>query len=404
MPENKRLTQRAPRARGPVLALLGGLISLPCHAALSDTFQPYVSAAYAYDDNLLRLPENSVYGPVQSDTIRSVIAGLSFERPVGRQVFSGSVQASKVSFNHFSQLDYTGKDASLQWQWQLGNRLSGTAGASYSETLVPFTDYHSADQNLRTRRGDYVSGAWRFLSDWQVRGRYSKDRFSYDLQSQRSLDRDETNGVIGVDYLGSNGSSVGLQFTRQKGDYPHPVVLLGYSFDPSYTQDQVQLKVLWNLGATQLEFLGGHARRSHQVLAERDASGSNGRATANWAALGALSFNASLWREFSAFEGGTVSYSLNKGASVGATWVPTAKIKTELKYRHERREFPGLVSGASVLDGSDLTRGAVASVQYSPRNNMQLTLSATHDTRSATSGISSAYRANGASLSATVQF
>lgn len=383
----------------PALALLGGLLSLPCHAALSDTIHPFVAASYNYEDNLLRLSENSPFGPVQSDYLRSVTAGVSFERPVGRQVFTGSASVSRVSFDRFSQLDYNGKDASLQWQWQLGNRLSGTAGGSYSETLVPFSDFHSAEQNLRTRHGEYVSAAWRFLSDWQVRGRFSDDKYRYDLLSQRTLDRNEDNSIIGVDYLGHNGSSVGLQFSRQKGNYLHPLVVNNFSFSPDYTQDQVQLKVVWNLGVTQLEFLGGRASREHGVRTERDASGANGRFSFNWMPLGAVRFNGGVWREFAAFEGGSASYSLNKGGNLGAVWTPTAKLRSELKYRYERRSFPGLALG-----GEDTSRGAVLSLTYAPTNNTQLTLSGTNDRRSASRGISSSYRANGVALSGNVQF
>src|SRR4051812_4113493 len=82
----------------------------PAQAAFSDTIKPFASVGYTHDDNLLRLDDGQTLDGVRSDNIRQLQAGFSFERPVERQLFSGSLKASRVSFDHFDQLDYSGKD------------------------------------------------------------------------------------------------------------------------------------------------------------------------------------------------------------------------------------------------------------------------------------------------------
>jgi len=388
-----------------VLALFGAMASLPCHAALSDTIHPFAALTYSYDSNLLRLPDDQPGVDVRSDTLRAGVAGLSFERPVGRQLFTGSAKVTRVSFDHFNQLDYNGKDASLDWQWQLGNHWSGNAGGTYAQSLTPFTDFHSSERNLRVQRGRYVEADWRVLADWQLHARTSHNTFDYNLSSQRYLDRIEDANIVGFDYLGANGNTVGLQATRIEGKYPNKLVFGQFVFDQGYTQDKLQLKVHWNLsGVTQLEFLGGRAKRTHDVFSQLDASGTNGRVKASWAPHGNLHLTSNVWREFVAFEGSNASYSLNKGASIGATWNATAKIKAEANYRYERRDFPGLVGAAVPLNGRDTTRGTSAVVTYAPTNSVQLVLSLTQEERSASQFISSAYRTHGASFTASLQF
>lgn len=373
---------------------------------MSDTIHPFAAVTYSYDSNLLRLPDNPPGVDIeQSDNLKAVVAGVSFERPVGRQLFTGSARVSRVTFDRYQELDYNGKDANINWQWVWGNHLSGNIGGSYSQTLTPFSDFHDSERNLRVQRSQYAEGAWRFLSSWQVRGRVNHDEFTYDLASQRYLDRIENTSVLGFDYLGANGSTIGLQASKLRGNYPNPLSFGQFVFDQGYTQEQLQLKVLWHYSdVSQVEFLGGRARRKHTQFTERDASGTNGRVTAYWMPLASVRFNGSAWREFAAFEGGTASYSLNKGVSVGAVWNVTAKIQAEAKCRVERRTFPGLIGAGEPLDGQDSSRTGTLSVTYLPTSTIQLILSGTHDVRSASSFISSGYRSNGASLTASAQF
>lgn len=399
LPPAGRRARPAPAA----LALLCAAVCLPGHAALSDTIHPYAAVTYAYDSNLLRLEDDDP--EALSDKLRAVVAGVVFERPVGRQLFTGSAKVTRVSFSRFDQLDYNGKDADVNWKWQLGNNFSGNIGGSYLESLTPFADFHSSERNLRIQRGSYAEGAWRVLADWQVRARTQRDGFDYRLSTQRYLDRVERSNVVGFDYLGANGSTVGLQYTRLDGDYQNPARFGDLAGDRGFTQDKVQLKVHWKIsGVTELELLAGRAERNYNVFSRLDASGTNGRVHVSWAPLGAVRFTGDLWREFSAFEGSNASYSLNKGASVGASWAATAKIQVDASYRHERRDFPGLAGSGVSLDGHDTTRGALASVTYTPRAGMQLVLSATRDSRQAGNFISSAYRAKGAALTASIQF
>lgn len=396
-----RCPPRAGLAAGWVL--LGLVAAGPACAALSDTFTPFIGVSYGYDDNLFRLPDSEA---VVSDTIKSTVAGLAFERPLGRQRFSGSAKVSKVGFTRYDSLDYNGKDANLTWLWELGNHLQGQVGATYTETLTSFSDFRSTERNIRSARGQFAEANWRFHPSFRLHSRYSSDKYDYSLSSQSYLDRQEDRGELGVDYLAPSGSSVGLQLRRTKGEYPHPLSIGGLTDNENFTQNEVQLKVGWLFsGITQLQFLGGRVRRSHDAYSGRDTSGTNGRLDVTWSPRAALKLAGAAWREFQPFEGSSyATYNLSKGASVSATWEISSKLQAQASVRSNRREIAGVVLLGTELVGRDRTRNSTLGLNYAPLRNVQLGLSVFDERRSGASIFATPYRAKGATLNANVQF
>jgi len=396
----------APR-RAALVLLIGAAYSCTAHAEISDTIHPFIQTTFAYDDNLLRLSEFPGQIPDLGDTSRTVQGGFLFERPVGRQLFTGYAKLSHVSFNRFTELNYNGKDALVDWAWQLGNRWQGHLGTSYLETLAPFTDTNSDQRNLRTQRRSYADATWLFHPSWQVRAGFSRFTADYELPAQQINNRTENATELGLDYLAASGSKVGIQLRQLKSDYQFKGNPLFGLPDNDYTQDEIKANVLWLVsGPTKLSFLGGWVRRTHpQSVSGTSSSGANGRLIADWIATGKLRFNANLWREFQVVEGGIVGSSLNKGASLAAFWSATAKVGLNAQLRHEKRDF-STINGFTALSGlSDSTTGSSLGLTYTPVNNIQLELDAFRDRRSGNPIVgSNTYRAKGVSFSANVQF
>lgn len=377
------------------------------HAQISQTFHPFVAVGYTYDDNLLRLPEDAVGFEQRSDRMTQARAGFQLDRPIGRQRLTGSATVTRVTFDHFDQLDYNGKDFNAELAWRVGNYFDGTLGASYEQTLTPFADYHSDQRNLRTQRREYVSGGWRLHPRWRVRSGYDRYRYSYELSAQRFNDREQTVAELGMDYLAPSGSRVGLVARQLKGIYPNPRFNnSGILLQDDYTQDELKANISWLFsGVTQLQVLAGYARRDHDVLTTRDSSGLNGRVSATWTPTGKLKFNASAWREFAAVESSVVNNSLNKGVSVGATWSISAKVQANASVRRETRDFERLTSSANTNDLSDRSRGTSVGLSYAPLRAVQLSLTGFADRRTGNRVIgTSDYKAKGVAVNATLQF
>ncbi|MGV7210606.1 XrtB/PEP-CTERM-associated polysaccharide biosynthesis outer membrane protein EpsL [Oxalobacteraceae bacterium A2-2] len=392
------------RSLRPLAAIVLSLVAGGAWAQSEDTLQPYAGLAYSYEDNLLRV-QNTAAVAEPSDLLRSVFAGLRVQGQLGRQSLSASARVTRVNFDNHPEYNYNGKTADLNWGWVLGNHLSGAASASYVQTLMPFTDLRTTERNLRSQTGAGFDGGWTFYPSWRVRAGVRRDKYDYEQASQKNLNRDVDAGVLGLDYTPTTGSSIGLQLRREQGKYD----VLQYSgnvpYRQDYTQDEVKLKLLWQVsGLTRLEFLGGRASRKHDEFAISDASGFNARGKATWQATRTVRLDGELWREFGAFEGDIINYSLDRGASVSANWVATAKIQAEAEVHRLHRTLSGSTPRSAILGGDDTGVGASASVSYQPHRRVSLSLRAFRETRKANSLFSSSYHANGATVSASVQF
>jgi exopolysaccharide biosynthesis operon protein EpsL len=396
----------APRLHGALL-VVGTLASGAALADISDTIKPFVATTYSYDDNLMRLPDDTpgFSGP-RSDTSTMLQAGFLFNRPIGRQILTGQAKWSKVSFNRFSQFDYDGKDFLADLEWHIANHLEGHAGASYSQTLTPFSDFQSTVRNLRTQRREYLNGAWRFHPSWRVRGGLSRDRYSYDLPSQAFSNWTEDATELGVDYLAPSNSRIGVQLRHLNGKYPNRNALESNVYGSGYRQDEIKANIYWALsGITQLEFLGGWVRHRNNLLSGRDVSGTNGRLSMYWQPLGKVNFTGMVWREFGSVDNSLVTSSLNTGASVSAAWTATSKVRVDALLRQERRDFSAVSGLVLPGDGRDTTRTASLGVTYTPYQKIQLGVRLFQERREGVAIIDSgSYRAKGISFNGSVQF
>ena len=402
--------RRAPGA-GKLIALpliIGGLFTAQARAQISDTIHPYVSAGYSYDDNLLRADNTRDKDAAGSDTYTTLVAGVRLERPIGRQVITASARASKVSFDKNSGLDYTGKGAAAEWQWQLGNHVSGHAGATYSESLASFADFQVAARNIRTDNKRYVDANWLFHPSWQVHAGYTNERFGFDLPSQSYNNRTEKTAEAGFDYIAASGSTFGLVARRLEGDYANLGVnpITGGVVDNGYKQDELKFNVTWlATGVTQVIFLGGWVERRHNTEAVRDDSGTDGRLIVNWSPLAQTQFNAMVWREFGAAEGTVINSALSTGQSVGVKWTPTSKLTFTGQLKNEKRDFEPLSGVTNLTDLSDEARTATVGVTYQAWRQVALNLNGFVSRRDGSvDARTSSFRAKGISFNASVEF
>jgi exopolysaccharide biosynthesis operon protein EpsL len=397
------VSSRASLALTPLVLLIGSLFSTSAFADLSDTLHPYLATSINYDDNLLRLSDAELAGSDGgSDTYKTVIGGVLLERPIGRQLIKAQAKFSRVTFNRYSQLDYSGKDLSAEWKWQVGNHFDGHLGGIYVQTLAPFSDFHDDEKNLRTKRVEYADGDWRFHPSWQLHTGFRREEYTYDLTTQRINNRKEDRSEAGIDYLASSGSKVGILLRQVKDTYPTQSSTAGNDFQ----QDEINLNVYWALsGTTNVLFVGGHVNRKHTNGDTRETGGTNGRLIANWQPLGKVQFTGMAWREFGAAENTVVQSALSKGASIAATWNATAKIKVQALLSRENRDFTPLSGLVDITGLSDSTNIANLGLTYHPWRNGEISINAFHTSRDGSvSAGTTTYSSNGASLNASVQF
>lgn len=387
--------------------LLGALAGAPALAGPNDALQVYAGLGLAYDDNLLRIPDGEpAFDNTRADWWRQAEAGLVFDHLYSRQRIAAVAKLSKVQFNHFRQLDYDGRDLSATWYWQLGNHLDGKLGATSAQTLAPYTDFRSNQRNLRQQRRQFFDGGWRPHPAWRLRAAAARETFSYELFSQRYNDRTERTYELESDYLPKSGSTVGLVLRRIEGSYPYrrPINLNGLTDD--FTQNELKARVEWlATGATTVQMLAGWAERTQPSFGEGKTRGLNGKLSVLYAPQGKLRYSAAVWRDFAPLESQVVSYTLNRGASLGATWDATAKLRVEANAVLERRRYNPRATALALGELKDSLRTASVRATWSLRPTLQLSASVAHQSRtgSVTLGTGS-FRSNMVALNASAQF
>jgi exopolysaccharide biosynthesis operon protein EpsL len=387
--------------------LIGAMFGLPVQAGPNDALHLYGALGYGHDDNLLRVAEGQpAFDNTLADSWRTTEGGLVFDHMYGRQKINAYAKFSKVKFDHFTQLDYDGKDVLANWNWQLGNHLQGTAGASYAQVLAPYTDFRSNERNLRQQRREWFDGAWRFHPSWQVRTAASSDKFTYELLSQRYNNRTEDAAELGADYLAASGSTVGLVARRLKGKYPNRRPVGQFLVDDTYDQDEFKAKVNWLAsGSTNVQVLAGWVKRKQLSLGEGSTSVVNGRVSATYTPRGKMTYNAAVYRDFAPLESTIVSYTLNKGASVGAVYDATAKIQLDANAVYERRNYNARLALNSPTGLSDSIRSATLRATYAPLRSVKLSLAYAHQARSGSAFLGTGqFKSNSIVFNASAQF
>jgi exopolysaccharide biosynthesis operon protein EpsL len=395
------------RVRPLTLLLLSAFAAIPAGAGPSDALHVYGGVAYGHDDNLLRVPEGQPgFDNQLADSWWTREGGLIFDKTYSRQRITLIGKLSKTTFDHFKQLDYDGKDLQANWAWQLGNHLEGRIGTSYQQVLAPYTDFSSSERNLRKTRTQYAEGAWRFHSAWRARAGYQQDKYTYEAVSNRYNNRTEDAYEFEVDYLPRSGSTVGLVARRVEGKYPFPRPITATTFNDSFTQDELKARVKWlATGSTTIDALVGYTRREQASFGTGKTSGVAGRINAIYQPRGKMTYKASVWRDFAPLESTVVSYTLNKGASIGAQWDATAKITVNADAIIERRNYAARQASAGYDDLSDSIRTAQLRATWQLRPTVQVQAGLAHQQRSGNATLGSgSFKSNSVTLNANAQF
>lgn len=330
----------------PLLVIPGMAFSTAAQAQSAageegEVVRAYVGLSLTHDDNILGTSNAAIAAgtPKLSDTARRVEAGLIFDKTISQQRLTAGVNLDRTSFNRFGNLDYNGRDIRANWNWHVGSQFEGNLGLTHVRALTSVQDSLVATglpsqlPNVRTQNRQYFDAAWRLHPSWRLRGGVSHYKLDYDQAVQQAGNRSVNDVEAGFDYLARSGSSAGLQYRHAEGDFP-------LSSLNDYSQDELKARVDWKVtGKTDLLFLAGWVQRDNDLAPANDFSGFNGRVNATWRATGKTTINASLWREIGALDDQIVSYSLNRGISLGAGWEITRQIRLDGYLQHERRDY-----------------------------------------------------------------
>lgn len=368
-----------------VLAAAAALLAAPVHAKEGDTFRPFVSGAYFYDDNLFRLDKNEAPGLKRPDRYGLLSAGVDVDWKPGRQQVLVNASKTLVRYDRYSYLDFDGDDLKAVWNWRLGNRFSGNLGASTSTSQSGFADVGVVNNQVdRERR--FGRAEWEFHPRWRIGvGVETLDNTNSAL-SQRSQDVSQDSYDILVTYRTPKGSTVRGRVRRTDSDFPTMTVLGVNPFPPivavadsSYEQTDYTLLADWRFsGKLTLRGEAGWVDRNYTnalkgsfgfyspwLVDRPDYSGFNGRLSGDWYPTAKTLLNASVYQELGGATDINASSVLKRGVSVTGVWLIREKWRMNGEASYENRDFRGDM-GAATTQTEDDTTGASLSLSYTP--------------------------------------
>ena len=355
-------------------------------AAALDVIQPYLSTRVIHDSNLFRSSPDEGNSEV-SETLTHIEAGIKVRYPVSRQHFNLDFSINRNQFQRYEFLSHNGNNGQVVWNWEAGNLWQGDLGYTRSQTLASFVETQARVRDVRTQQSAFASANYTLHPDWRLHwgGRWS------DLESGSSrnqfLNRDETSGVLGVDYISNADNSLGLEGQLLEARFPESGITSASNSDDSYSQVTISSVADWKYSGNS-HFRGrfGYTQRRYSELAARDFNGMTGRLTYDWSITGKTLLSVAAWREVGAASDVVSTFAVIKGSSLDVSWFPTSKIFVRGGFAHKSYDFrgdAGFVLGVIDQRKDDISSFG-ASVGYNPLHNIELSLKGIIEERDST--------------------
>ena len=297
-----------------------------------DVTNPYLSAQYTNDSNLLRLDDIQ---PVtdRADQYLTLAAGFDSEFKSGRQQYNLLGEFNSTNYKHHTEIDYNGGKAAAIWHWTANDLTTGTAGYRYNRTLRNYENELAPrrDIDVRTENRVFASGDRDLTDDWKLGVRADYGDVSYNHTTD--LDIKRTTAGLSLGYYSHASNTLGVDFEYIDGSYNN---------DPkqNYTMYTIGPTLEWKYTVrTQLVGKIGYTARNNANPSRPPYDAVTGRVTLTIADAGRGSLTATAWRELSTLGDEIAEYAVVNGVSLEPAWTLSNGITIRLKGSYENRDF-----------------------------------------------------------------
>lgn len=354
-------------------ALLTG-VSWPTAAFAQQGIRPFAGVRYTVDSNLFRTANDAeaIAQTGSTDTEETIVhyfAGIDIIVPVSLQRFTLSGQADLAQYENNSELNHTAIDGRGNWDWQVGNLWSGTAGVGYRLGLTEFNESNEPIQDLVSRETLGATARFQFLPDWAVLGGVGNDKTTHDVQASDALsqaandnlkaarsrlDNTQTAYTGEIQYATTANTKVGVRTVFVEGEFD-------VDSTPNFEETEISGVVYWEAtGKSHLEARFGQTERDVNAT-NVNFSGSTYRLTYKWLVTEKTNLEFSKWQETRLVDEST-RFAVEDGFDISGLLNATAKLRFRGSYRLSTDEFQG---GSGPNREDDITRTRFVAV-YTP--------------------------------------
>jgi exopolysaccharide biosynthesis operon protein EpsL len=371
--------------RAIAIASLYALSLAPATASalFSDRVEIWAAENVTHDTNILRLSKRidptSVGARQLGDTYNTTKIGVAADLPVSLQRFQAAYTWQASHYNRFSNLDFRGHLATLNWLWMIDHRFSGTIGAVDSKSLASFSNIQRNAQDLVTTRQAFASGNWKLTPTWRGSGRVEWGRSEHSDALRSANDIETVSSELALAYITQQDNTVAGVARIERGKRPNTVGFGGVQINNTFRHTGIGMTAAWVL-TPQSRFDGNLflVRRAYEEDTRRNFSGVTGRALYTWTPTPKTTVVAALFRDIGPAEDVTTAFVLGTGAYVRAKWDATEKVSLQANLEYDRWDYRGDVLGGNF---SHRLRTYGASLAYKPTRKTLINVGFNHETR-----------------------
>ncbi len=354
-----------------------------------DKFGATAAVGVTSEDNVFR---QSDAAGTQSDSYRTVSAGLRFDLPVSGQRFTGDAAGSDQHFGKFSELDHQAWRLRGAWLWQVGSRLDGRVGYSAESVLSSLANLRSGTQSaapnqLRIQRFD-AEGALNVGTRWRVSAGVERIEHHNNSGQFQTSDMQRDGGSATLTYQSPSGNNIGVYADYADATLPNLQSVGLLRVDNSYRQKRMGGLLEWAPGTkSRLDIRGGYVARDYRQFPQRDLSTWTGSVSYEWRPAARFSLTAIAQRDVSEWEQVNVGYVLSRGIALRPALEVGPRTRISLNLESSRRIYRGDVALGPVANPgtfreSMLIAGMTVDFRLTPAFGLRL--SGRHEGRRAT--------------------
>jgi hypothetical protein len=330
--------------------LVGGLIFADASWAAADFFEalhPYAELGIAHDSNVFRVQEPAqagglIDGTQTSDTYWTAAAGFDGELTHQKQLFLLNGRIFHNDYEQFDEVDFTGGEARVAWDWVAGSYWNGEVGYEFKRALRDFAN--QLTPHIDVGSSNVVTGAvTRKLSNrWQVTvdGELTDTEFS----ETPSLDLRRIGSGMSLAYVSRQDNTLSLDATYLTKESNGAVNL-------DYTEFEIGPVVEWRPHEDwRIRATVGYAERDQDNPIFEDYSGLVGRMSSTWTTSRASNIRLSLWREITSFGDEIATFAIVSGVGFDPTFQLGNHASVSLGIGYEQRDFQGEPEGELLPD------------------------------------------------------
>jgi len=347
-----------------------------------DAFQFFVADRYWYDDNLFRVPEGVVNDPSLSarksldDYVNRASAGLRVRLDQARQVFHADVRLDDVRYDQNDDLNYTGGNADLLWDWQFGKPLSGKLYGTFDRGQAPLNNYRFFARDIVDTAVYGAELRYAIGSRWRILAAGAATDTDHGAPERRLENFESTSGIGGLEYATPAGTLIAFEYRFTNADFPVAEQIAGAPRGYEERVPGMRFQYAFT-EKTRLSLRGGYLDREYDNPVSEDYSGAIWNATLQWDPRTKLGFDFKAWHDLRAYSDAESDYFVADGVSITPKWRPRTKLEIAAALSYEKQDYTGtslLLTPIDEANREDTMRSALFTIDYSPRDLVSLGL------------------------------